>query len=57
MVKLGDKYPCSICHEVLDTRSEFKKHCFFQHSEADVQRYYNRSLEELVGKKELIRIR
>ena len=55
--KLGDKYPCSICHEVSETVVDFKRHCFFQHTAADVLKYYNRSLEELIGKYELGRLR
>ena len=56
-IKLGEKYPCSICHEVSETVSDFKKHCFFQHTDADVLKYYNMSLEELIGKYELGRLR
>ena len=55
--KLGDKYPCSICHEVSETVADFKRHCFFHHTSADVMKYYNRCLEELIGRKELSRLR
>ena len=57
VLQLNDKYPCSICDKEYDTVREFRRHCFLQHSESDIKKHYNRSLEKLMGKKDLKDIR
>ena len=42
---------------MFETNRELRSHFFLQHSTSGIVKYYNRSLEELMGKKDLKEIR
>jgi hypothetical protein len=56
-VKKGNLYPCDICNQKFEKISLFKEHIFRDHTDLDVNRKYNRSAEDLIGKTYIDRLR
>ena len=45
IVKMDDKYSCSICFREHLNSYDFKKHLFLRHSDLEVRAKYNRTME------------
>jgi hypothetical protein len=57
LVKQDGEYTCSICNKSMKTRNIFNRHIFEMHTDIDVRVKYNKTVETLIGKKEMERLR
>ena len=57
MVKVEDEYQCHICDSQFVPRMAYKRHVFEQHTEDEVQNFYQRSVLKEIGNCFLKRIR
>lgn len=51
-LKVDDHYKCDCCGKSFDKLREFKRHMFLLHSLADIWRYYNKTVQGLLGKRD-----
>ena len=52
VLKVNDHYKCDCCGKSFESMREFKRHVFLWHSLADIWKYYNRTVQELLGKRD-----
>ena len=51
-LKADDNYRCDCCCKIFESSRELKRHVFLWHSLSDIWRYYNRSVQALLGKRD-----
>jgi hypothetical protein len=55
--KQDGAWKCRICNLALDDLVSFKKHVFVMHNDIEAQSKYQRSIQDLVGNKQMERMR